>query len=163
MAAIRPRILAPAATAPTRTYARGTTVTSCDDHGTWLVALSGEYDLSTLAQLEQQTRPVWAHCKVAVIDLAEVTFLDSSLINWLLRVERALETAGCFTLSIVVGPPGCAAAKLFEKLRMSYVLACYATRPDAFMQAVAAADAFARPPRAAGILGTHTARGRRAA
>jgi anti-anti-sigma regulatory factor len=128
-----------------------------------LVALSGEHDLSTLAQLEHQTRHVWAHCKVAVIDLAEVTFLDSSLINWLLRVEHALESAGSFTLSIVVGTPGCAAAKLFEQLRMSYVRACYATRPDAFMQAVDAADTFVSPARAAGLPGADMARARRAA
>jgi ABC-type transporter Mla MlaB component len=127
----------------TRGYARGDTITRCDDRGTWLVALHGEHDLATIPLLEEQTCHVWPQCTVAVIDLSEVTFIDSSLIHWLLRVERALEAAHAFTLSIVTGPPDGPAGKLFQRLRMSHVLACYATRRDAFTQAVAAADALA--------------------
>jgi hypothetical protein len=91
--------------------------------------------------LEEQTRHVWPQCRIAVIDLSDVTFVDSSLIHWLLRVERALEAAHAFSLSIVTGPPDSAAARLFAHLRISHVLACYETRREAFMQAVAGADA----------------------
>jgi anti-anti-sigma regulatory factor len=124
-------------------YARQDTITRCDDRGTWLVALHGEHDLATMPLLDEQTRHVWPQCRIAVIDLSDVTFLDASVIHWLLRVERALEAAHAFTLSIVTGPPGGAAAKLFANLRMSHVLACYETRRDASMQAVANADALA--------------------
>jgi anti-anti-sigma regulatory factor len=72
-----------------------------------------------------------------VIDLSEVTFIDSSAIHWLLRVERELEAAQCSTLSIVTGPPGSVARRLFQHLRMSHVLACYTTRREAFTQAAA--------------------------
>jgi ABC-type transporter Mla MlaB component len=126
-----------------RAYAREDTITRCDDRGTWLVVLHGEHDLATMPLLDEQTRHVWAQCTIAVIDLSEVTFVDSSVIHWLLRVEQALEVAHGFTLSIVTGPPGGLAGKLFERLRMSHVLACYATRREAFMQAVAGADALA--------------------
>ena len=57
------------------------------------------------------------------------------MIRWLLEVERHLEEAGAFTLSIVVGQPGSAAARLFELLRMHHVLACYPTLEDALAQA----------------------------
>jgi anti-anti-sigma regulatory factor len=126
-----------------RAYAGEDTITRCDGRGTWLVALHGEHDLSTIPLLDEQTRHVWPQCTIAVIDLSEITFIDSSLIHWLLRVERTLEAAHAFTLSIVTGPPNGAAGKLFERLRMNQVFACYATRRDAFTQAVAAADALA--------------------
>jgi anti-anti-sigma regulatory factor len=138
VAPIHPETLAGA-----RAYAREDTITRCDDRGTWLVALHGEHDLATMPLLDEQTRHVWARCTIAVIDLSEVTFVDSSVIHWLLRVEHALEVAHGFTLSIVTGPPGGVAGKLFERLRMSHVLACYETRREAFMQAVAGADALA--------------------
>jgi anti-anti-sigma regulatory factor len=120
---------------------RQDTITRCAERGAWLVALHGEHDLATVPLLEEQTRHVWPECTIAVIDLSEVTFIDSSLIHWLLRVESALEAAHGFTLSIVTGPPGGVAGKLFERLRMSHVFACYETRRRAFAQAVAGADA----------------------
>ena len=138
MAVIHPETLAGA-----RPYPREDTITRCDDRGTWLVALHGEHDLATIPLLEEQTGHVWAQCTIAVIDLSEVTFIDSNLIHWLLRVEQALEAAHGLTLSIVTGPPEGVAGKLFERLRMSHVFACYPTRREAFMQAVAGADALA--------------------
>ena len=105
------------------------TATARDDDGTWLVKLHGDHDLSTWPSLERQTSKLWAKCKVVVIDLSDVTFIDSGVIRWLLAVESALEASGAFTLSIVGGPPGSAAHRLFGLLRMSHVLACYATLP----------------------------------
>ena len=114
-------------------------VTRCDHGGTWLVALRGEHDLTTVPSLERATRDVWPTCRIAVVDLSGVTFIDSTVVSWLLRVERALEEGEGFTLSIVTGPPGCFAARFFEQLRMDNVLACYATRRDALMQSPAVA------------------------
>ncbi|MDX6476500.1 MAG: hypothetical protein QOH95_2011 [Gaiellaceae bacterium] len=161
MAAIRPRTPA-ASRSAAPDHGRPATVTRCDERGTWLVELHGEHDLSTMPGLEQQTRHVWPHCTIAVIDLSEVTFTDSSLIAWLLRVEQALEEAQGFTLSIVTGPTGCAAGRLFERIHMDCVLACYPSRREAFMQAVAGADALTWPALSAATLGCDTAE-RRAA
>jgi anti-anti-sigma regulatory factor len=111
------------------------TVTPCDSKGTWLVTLQGDHDLATRRLLEHQTRAIWPLCKVAVIDLSDVEFIDSGVIRWLLDVERALEDAGACTLSVVEGPPGSAADRLFGLLRMRHVLACYLTRAEALSQA----------------------------
>jgi anti-anti-sigma regulatory factor len=138
-----PRGRVPAARENARAYAGEDTITRCDGRGTWLVALHGEHDLSTIPLLDEQTRHVWPQCAIAVIDLSEVTFIDSSLIHWLLRVERTLEAAHVFTLSVVTGPPDGAAGKLFERLGMNQVFACYGTRRDVFTQAVADADGLA--------------------
>jgi anti-anti-sigma regulatory factor len=122
-------------------HASEDTIIRGDDHGTWLVVLRGEHDLATIPLLDEQTRAVWPQCRIAVIDLSEVTFMSSSLIHWLLRVEHALELADAVTLSVVTGPPSGAVATLFAQLRVNQVLACYETRRDAFMQAVSGADA----------------------
>jgi anti-anti-sigma factor len=123
------------------------TATECDANGTWLVSLHGDHDLATRAQLEQETSAIWPACTVAVIDLSDVAFIDSGVIRWLLDVERQLEEAGAFTLSVVEGPPGSAAARLFQLLRMRHVLACYPTREHALAQAPVGAGPFAWPPR----------------
>ncbi len=116
-----------------------------DADGTWLVSLHGDHDLATRAQLERETSAIWPVCKAVVIDLSEVAFIDSGVIRWLLEVERRLEEAGAFTLSIVEGAPGSPAARVFELLRMRHVLACYPTREQALAQAPAGADALAAP------------------
>jgi anti-anti-sigma regulatory factor len=108
--------------------------TSTGDDATWLVTLHGDHDLLTHAELARETDHVWALCRRAIIDLSDAGFVDSSVIRWLLDVERQLEEAGAFTLSIVEGPPGCAAARLFELLRMEHVLACYPTLERALAQ-----------------------------
>ena len=116
------------------------------DGSTCLVTLTGEHDLTTIPLLDLHTRHVWPRCRVAVIDLSGVTFMDTTIISWLLRVETALEEGEGFTLSIVEGAPGCAAARLFDHLRMEHVLACYPTVRAAFMQAAAGTGAVEWPP-----------------
>lgn len=116
------------------------------DGSTCLVTLTGEHDLTTLPLLDMRTRDIWPRCRVAVIDLSGVTFIDSSIISWLFRVELALEAGVGFTLSIVEGPPGSVAARLFDHLQMSHVVACYPTVRAAFMQVGGSSGAVTRPP-----------------
>jgi len=110
------------------------TVTPCDAAGTWLVALHGDHDLASRVRIREQTRLVWPCCRHAIIDLTDVTFIDSGVIAWLLEVERELEAAGAHTLSVVEGPAGSYPARLFGLLRMHHVVACYSTRAEALGQ-----------------------------
>jgi anti-anti-sigma regulatory factor len=112
------------------------TVTPCDANGTWLVTLQGDHDLATRSRLEHQTSMIWPFCKSVIVDFSEVEFIDSGVVRWLLDTERALDAAGDFKLSIVEGPPGSVADRLFSLLRMRHVLACYPTREEAFAHEV---------------------------
>jgi ABC-type transporter Mla MlaB component len=128
------------------------TATLCDADGTWLISLHGDHDLASRTHLEQETSAIWPRCKAAVIDLSDVAFVDSGVIRWLLEVERQLEEAGAFTLSIVEGPPGSPASRLFRLLHMPHVLACYPTREHALAQVPAGTGPLAwapSPPEAA--------------
>jgi anti-anti-sigma regulatory factor len=122
------------------------TATTGTDDGTWLVTLHGDHDLATRSELARETTPIWPLCNVAIIDLSAAGFIDSGVIRWLLDVESQLEESGAFTLSIVEGPPGCAAARLFELLRMRHVLACYPTLEDALAQVPDGFDPLAWEP-----------------
>lgn len=57
------------------------------DDGTWLVALHGDHDIATLAELRRETNHIWALCSVAIIDLSGVGFIDSGVIRWLLEAR----------------------------------------------------------------------------
>ena len=63
------------------------TVTPCDADGTWLVALHGDHDLASRVRIREQTGLVWRCCRHAIIDLTDVTFIDSGVIAWLLELK----------------------------------------------------------------------------
>ena len=67
-------------------------VTHRPDAATWLVTVSGELDLATAPRLEaifEALEP--APSDRVVVDLAAVTFLDSSGIRALVRAKRRLD------------------------------------------------------------------------
>jgi anti-anti-sigma factor len=98
----------------------------------WIVALAGEHDLATAPLIHSQTRDVWARASCVVVDLSATSFIDSStVVRWLLDTQRALESVGGCTLSVVEGLPGSIPERLFGLLQMREKLACYATREDA--------------------------------
>ncbi len=118
-----------------------------DADGAWLIALEGEHDLSTAGLLEQATIGLWQRCTLAVVDVSGAAFIDTTVINWLMSAKLMLEASRGGTLGIVEGPPASFAARLFRLLSLRDVLACYATRQDAFaqMRAPAALGLWAEP------------------
>jgi hypothetical protein len=111
-------------------------VSHYDANGTWLIALEGDHDLSTTPLLEQQTSSVWPLCTIAVVDLSKATFIDCSVINWLLRTCDA-PAAGHRVLRIVQGPPESAAARMCSLLSLRDRLAWYPTRQAALAEVAA--------------------------
>jgi hypothetical protein len=111
-------------------------VTHYDGNGTWIIALAGEHDLATSPLIDALTVDVWPRCSVALVDLRAATFIDSSVINWLVRARRTLEAQGSSdAVRIVEGSQGSAVNLVFDALALRNDFACFAT-PQA-----AAADA----------------------
>lgn len=115
------------------------TVNHQDGNGTWLVALGGEHDVSTTALLARETRDVWDHCTLVVVDLSDTTFIDCSVIHWLLDRRGALAGVGDRPLRIVRGQVGGVAERIFHLLRVDSELLLYPSRRAALDPTSAAA------------------------
>src|SRR4051794_27823280 len=66
------------------------------------VILTGEHDLTTRGQLETAVESVIATSSVLVVDVTDVDFLDSTLINALCQSRRRADDAGA-EFSLVTG------------------------------------------------------------
>jgi DNA-directed RNA polymerase specialized sigma24 family protein/anti-anti-sigma regulatory factor len=126
------------------------TSTCLDGEGTWVIALAGEHDASTTPFLDRRTYNVWRRCDLVIVDLSAATFIDSSVIDWLLRTRNILRTTGHHGLRVVTGPPGTAASRALRLLspELRGLLCCHATVEAAADLRHAAETATPRPPRA---------------
>lgn len=106
------------------------TVMHHDANGTWIIALDGDHDISTTPALDEQIRRLLPSCTLAIVDLSSTTFIDASVIGWLMRVQGTLATSN-HALSIVRGNPGGMADRIFDILRLNVELPVYSTRKDA--------------------------------
>jgi anti-sigma B factor antagonist len=71
-----------------------------------VLALSGELDLAAAPALRERLAEVRATgARGLVLDMAEVTFLDSSALRELLSAEAALRAAGASLVLATVRPP----------------------------------------------------------
>ena len=52
--------------------------------------LTGEVDIARQAELDAIAAAA-AEAELAIVDLTEVTFLDTTVINWLLRTKKVIE------------------------------------------------------------------------
>jgi anti-anti-sigma factor len=69
-----------------------------------LLAVSGELDIATAPELEQaldQIRP--EQCKLLVVDLRDLQFMDSTGLSTLVRAHQRLSEQDC-ELTLVKGP-----------------------------------------------------------
>ena len=78
--------------------------------GQVLVVLDGELDISTAPEVEKVTAGLEAGARL-VIDLAGVEFVDSSGMNTLVRITRAVESDGG---AVVLAAPGQHVLRVFE-------------------------------------------------
>ena len=70
-----------------------------------LIVVSGELDLASAPELEQaldQIRP--ERNKLAIVDLRELEFMDSTGLSIIVRAHQRLAEAGC-ELTLIKGPP----------------------------------------------------------
>ncbi len=112
---------------------------STDSH--WLVALTGEHDLATAAALRAELDRVLAGGSGVVVDLSQVTFIDSSVVGVLLNAHRSTAERPGQAL-VVVAPAGGTPRRLLDFIGVQAVIPLVDTHQDALVTAEAfAADA----------------------
>lgn len=89
--------------------------------GAAVIELVGEHDLSTVASLHEalgRTGPEEAR----IVDLSAATFIDSSILTALVG---AASRDGGAAATVMVAPPGSAAARLFELTQAAAAMSIY--------------------------------------
>jgi anti-sigma B factor antagonist len=75
-------------------------------HGVAVLALTGEFDLAAAPALREELALArTAGARGVVLDMAEVTFVDSSALRELLRADAALRADGVPFVLAALGPP----------------------------------------------------------
>lgn len=98
--------------------------------GPWVLELRGEHDLSTVSAIHAELAPIAERGEAAVIDLSEVTFIDSAVLSELVASRRTGEDDGGARLALVA-PPGGFPARVLGLLQLGQVVGIYDTRDAA--------------------------------
>jgi anti-anti-sigma factor len=96
----------------------------------WLLILRGEHDLSSSPALNAELDAVFERRASVVVDLAEASFIDSSVAGALMR---ASESAGSGTACSVVlcAPEGTPPRRLLDMVGVTRVIPTFETRTQA--------------------------------
>jgi anti-anti-sigma regulatory factor len=70
----------------------------------WRVALSGEHDLSDVAEVEQAIANVFAAGSVLIVDLTEATLIDSTVMNAILYAHELATTTREHNVAVIATP-----------------------------------------------------------
>lgn len=95
--------------------------------GPWVLELHGEHDLSTVEAIHDQLAPIADRSEAAVIDLSQVTFIDSAVLTELVVSRRGEDGARL----ALVAPPGGFPARVLDLLQLGRVVAVYESRDAA--------------------------------
>ncbi|MGN6380536.1 MAG: STAS domain-containing protein [Gaiellales bacterium] len=130
---------------PEETSAGDVTINRHD--GVWVVALTGEHDLSTVEELRQTFDSVLRPDAAAMprpplvaIDLSQVGFLDSSVIGAIVRAHAMTEHDSGTRLAVIVGSPESFAARVFRIVGVTDVLPLHSTIGDALVSLDGSSD-----------------------
>jgi len=89
--------------------------------GAAVIELVGEHDVSTVASLADELGRIGPE-EARVVDLSAATFIDSSILTTLVG---AASREGCAAATVMVAPPGSAAARLFELTHAAAAMSIY--------------------------------------
>jgi anti-anti-sigma factor len=98
--------------------------------GPWVLELRGEHDLSTVRAIHAELAPIADRGEAAVIDLSEVTFIDSAVLSELVASRRGGDDGDGARLALVA-PPGGFPARVLGLLQLAQVVGIYETRDAA--------------------------------
>ena len=98
----------------------------------FVVVVAGDVDLASAPALHDRLHPLATRGAGVAVDLAGVTFIDSSGIHALLTSARAIDAAGG---SLVLAAPSPAVRRLFELVKVDEVVPVEADRDAAIARA----------------------------
>jgi anti-sigma B factor antagonist len=102
------------------------------EHGYDVVTLTGEHDLTTVAELDRALASVMsATTGGCLIDLSGSSFIDSSIIRALLRWSKETQVSEREALGIVIGAPTSPSARTLALVGLLERLPVFETRADA--------------------------------
>jgi anti-sigma B factor antagonist len=103
--------------------------------GVVVLSLEGEFDLAAAPALDEQLGAARSSgARAVVLDMTEVTFLDSSALRELLRADAALRAQGASLVLAGIRPT---VARLFELTRTTGMLTAAPTVEEALERAAA--------------------------
>ena len=94
--------------------------------GLALVSVHGEHDLGTTPELTEALEQAAMHSNV-LVDLSDCSFIDSSVIQALVKTALALEARG-EQLALVIPPGQRMVARVAQMTRLSEIFPIYASR-----------------------------------
>lgn len=74
------------------------------DDDLWVVALSGEHDLSDVAEVERAIASVFDEGSVPIIDLTQATLVDSTVMNAILYAHELAATSHDCDMAVIATP-----------------------------------------------------------
>jgi anti-sigma B factor antagonist len=110
----------------------GTIVSTPAGDGQWLVELAGEHDLSTAPRLREELDHAVAEGGSVVVDLAEVTFVDSSVIGVLVNAHLGAGNDDGRRVVVVV-PAHATARRVLDLVGAGEVLRVVESREEALV------------------------------
>ena len=110
-----------------------------------VLELHGEHDLSTVAAIHDRLAPIADRSEAAIIDLSQVTFIDSAVLTELIASRRGREEGGGARLAIVA-PPGGFPARVLALLQLDRVVAVHESRGEALASFDPPPSGVAQPP-----------------
>ena len=98
--------------------------------GVWVLALHGEHDISTTPSLRDELARVYESGSSVVVDLTDVEFMDSTVLQGILYGRDFTEQEAEHRLVLVV-PEGGAARRLLSLTNLDRLIASYPTCAEA--------------------------------
>lgn len=96
----------------------------------WVVELRGEHDLSTVESLHTELEAIFAQGTTLVIDLSDATFVDSAVLNELVKAQRRVDVNENERLAVVAPRDGFP-ARVLELVSLGGLLSIFETRGEA--------------------------------
>jgi anti-anti-sigma factor len=86
----------------------------------WVVSVRGEYDMANVADIEHAIAEVFDAGSTVLLDLTQTTFIDSSVLNAIVRAHQTAANSATHHL-LVIAPRGGAPRRVIDLILPNYI------------------------------------------